>query len=161
MSLGPFKCEISVDKSVVTWKFSGVMNEHMVIPSIDKTSPLIINLRGVKMVNSYGLKIWTKWINANSDLLSITLEECPYVFVNNFSMINGLVTSNTIIKSFFVPFFNDQSQERRDILFQQGTDYEVGGFLRLPDVKDSQGEYMELDVNPTRYFSFLKRKSKK
>lgn len=157
MSVDPFKCELVVTPALVTWIFSGVMNEHMVIPKYAGEKPLLINLNKVKMVNSYGIKIWSKWVIDHKNSQNITLEECPFVFVNNFSMIKGFISNNMTVKSFYVPFFSESSQERRDVLFQIGTDYQINGFLRLPDVKDSKDEYMELDVNPTRYFSFLKK----
>ncbi len=153
-----FKCVITSNLTENIWTFSGPLNEHIVIPPIDKSKPLSINMKKITLINSYGIRIWCKWIQENKEFKDLTLEECPFVFVNNFSKISGFITNLITVKSFYVPFFSEESQERKDVLFHLGEDYQINGFLRIPDIKDSKGEYMELDVNPIKYFSFLKRR---
>ena len=153
-----FKCVITTSLTENVWTCSGPLNELAVLPVIDKSKPLSINMKKVTLVNSYGIRIWCKWIQENKDFKDLILEECPYIFVNNFNIINGFITNLITINSFYVPFFSEDSQERKDVLFHLGADYQFNGFLRIPDVKDSKGEYMEMDVNPIKYFSFLKRR---
>lgn len=153
-----FKCDVEETPTEIIWKLSGEFDEHASLGQIDKSKALVINFKRVSLVNSYGIRIWSKWMNEHKDFSNLFFDECPFVFVKNFGVISGFISNNAVVRSFFVPFINENTEERKDVLFHLGDDYEINGFLRIPDVKDSNGEYMELDVNPTKYFSFLKRK---
>ena len=152
-----FKCITNETENETFWKFSGVMNENFQMPTLFGKKRLTINLKDIQMINSYGIKVWCKWVMQSKLLPKITLEECPFVFIKNISAIKGFISGNMTIVSFFVPFFNEDSQERKDILFKVESDYTLDGFIKIPKVTDSKGAEMELDVNKTTYFAFLKK----
>ena len=61
-----------------------------------------------------------------------------------------------MVKSFVIPFFSDVSGESRDFIAVRGTHFDGKGRLNLTEIKDSQGNVMEMDVVPGMYLSFLK-----
>lgn len=152
-----FKCVESEDEKQVLWKFSGDMNENFEMPNFSSNKTLVINLKDILAINSYGIKVWLKWGLKNSFLTEIVLEECPYIFIKNDSLIKGFIASNMRIISLYAPFFSEETQESKQVLFEYGTDYASDGVVRLPKVFDSKGIEMELDVNMATYFSFLKK----
>lgn len=159
--MSEFKCEVISGPSTVHWTMVGSISETISFPDVDTTKKLIIDLKNVTSINSYGVKIWCQWMNKNKAIPSIELVNCPYTIVYNLSLVLSFTNDNTIITSFYVPFVNEESDESTQVLFTQGKDYQQDGFITMPIVKDSKGNAMELDVNPSTYFSFLKKKSKK
>lgn len=72
-------------------------------------------------------------------------------------MVQGFLPTNGKVASFYVPFYSDESGEDKSVLFTQGKEYTDSGLGALPEVKDSAGKPMEMDVVEAKYFKFLKK----
>ncbi len=140
------------------WTFSENLNEFSSIPKFEGPGELIINMAQLKMMNSYGIKIWCQWINDHKNLPNIILEECPYIFMKNISAIRNFITPNVTINSFFVPYICEDTDEAENILYRPGIEYQLDGTFKIVEVKNSAGKNMELDVDSKAYFSFLNKK---
>lgn len=152
-----FEARIHANNVENILELSGDLDEHAQIPTFKENKNIRINLGKVTSVNSYGVKIWCQWMNAHKDWGAVILEECPFVFVKNFHSVRGFLASNVTVLSFYVPYYSDETQERKDLLFMREREFTKDGFVKCPDVLDSKGMKMELDVIETSYFSFLKK----
>lgn len=152
-----FEAKLHVNTVENILELSGDLDEHCQIPTFKENKNIRIKLGKVTSVNSYGVKIWCQWINSHKEWGAILLEECPFVFVKNFHSVRGFLTPNVTVLSFYVPYFSDETDERKDVLFIRERDFTKDGFIRFPEVTDAKGIKMELDVIESSYFAFLKK----
>lgn len=144
-------------------KFEGYFNELADLPKINPTSllRLEINFAGVTYINSAGIGIWVRWIDdiekRAADGFEILLTECPRAVVSQLANVMGFLSKRAVVGSFFVPYFSEETDEARDVLFRLGHEYMIGrpSKLSAPQIKDSKGNMMSPDVDPTKYFAFL------
>lgn len=118
---------------------------------------LDIDLRELTALNSLGIRNFQKWI-FNVRCERLRLFYCPRLFVNQINLIEGFLPKKTEVESFFVPYFSEKTGEDAAVLFTKYLEYKkVEGkiVLSYPEVLDSQGEAMELDVTSDQYFRFL------
>ena len=116
-----------------------------------------IDLEKVKSINSCGIREWIKWIRTFSSSSNIELHNCPKVVVDQINMVAGFLPENAEVKSFYVPFFSEESGDEKMILFEQGKQFDANGLKEIEEVKDDSGNEMEMDVIEAKYFKFLKR----
>ena len=141
----------------------GYFNELAVLPQINPTSllRLEINFANVSYINSAGIGIWVRWIDdiekRASEGFEILLTECPRAIVSQLANVMGFLSKRAVVGSFFVPYFSEETDECRDVLFRLGHEYRLGQPNRIlpPHVLDSKGNVMAPDVEPTKYFAFL------
>lgn len=134
---------------------AGPLNEHVKLPQAAGTTSMRIDLKGLTYINSIGIRIWVEWLKRQSARPMISLLHCPFVLTKHFSVASDVLPSNVRVESFFVPYLG-QDNERGDVLFSRGNEFDDDGEIRPPVVKDRHGLEMELDVLPS-YFRFLKR----
>jgi len=115
-----------------------------------------IDLSGIKSINSCGIREWIKWIGSGAGS-SITYSNCPKVIVDQINMVDGFLPSNAKVLSFYVPYYNDEVGTEKNILFRYGAEYKEGAVTPPAEVKDEQGQPMEMDVIETKYFKFIKK----
>ncbi len=137
---------------------SGPIDAGSRFPAIETSKKLVIKFSNVTLMNSYGIKVWCKWALEHARLQEIVLEECPFVFAKNFSSIRGFLGPNMKVRSFYVPFYNDESHETKNVLMKENSDFTSDGFFKVPKVVDSKGSEMEIDVDQRSYFQFLNKK---
>jgi hypothetical protein len=150
-----FSIKSSESADQVLIEVSGAIDAGGRFPNLQTTKPVVIKFGSVTLVNSYGIKLWCKWVLENKNVPVIYLEECPFVFAKNFSSIRGFLSPNMTVRSFFVPFYSDESHETKSVLMTQDIDYTHDGFYKIPKVLDSKGAEMEIDVDQRSYFQFL------
>ena len=126
--------------------------------SIENAEIVKIFFQNVKYINSLGVREWVKWINTNQNS-KIRLYECPRSIIDQVNMFSGFFPSNALVLSFYVPYHSEQTDETKNILFRYGKEFYDGGKLELPQVLDSKGLAMNLDIFPEKYFNFLKSKN--
>lgn len=140
-----------------TWvHFIGDLNEFSKLPKILEKKRVFINFSKLQNISSFGVKLWCQWLQDHQHLIVIFLEDCPFVFAKNWANTEGFLAANVVINSVFVPFFSDQSGEAQLVLFNRDVHFFQDGNLNMPQVVDSQGNKMELDVDRDSYFKFLK-----
>jgi hypothetical protein len=152
-----FTTKMSETPDQTILEISGAIDNAAKFPSIRAKKKLILKFSDVTLMNSYGIKIWCKWAVEHKDLPAVFLEECPFVFAKNFSSIRGFLGSNMKVRSFYVPYYNDESHETKNILMIVGKNFTEDGVYSLPKVVDSKGAEMEIDIDKSSYFQFLKK----
>lgn len=116
---------------------------------------MVINLDQVKMINSLGIREWIKFMSAISSA-KIEFVKAPKIFIDQVNMVQGFITPNCKITSFYVPYFNEDSNAEKNVLYSQGKEFGEGFLNVAGSVKGEDGSELELDVVEQKYFKFLK-----
>ena len=87
----------------------------------------------------------------------ITFNQCPKVIVDQINMVDGFLPSNAKVNSFFVPYYHDDSGSEKNVLFRYGQEFSEASVNPPPEVKDDDGNAMEMDVIESKYFKFIKK----
>ena len=159
------KWEIKVDKS--DSGVSGSLFKVQVVGTIDEdtdfrpydlagASTVEMNLDGVKSINSCGIREWIKWITTAGSATR-QYHSCPKVIVDQINMVHGFLPAQGQVVSFYVPYYSEESDEEKAVLYNNGKEFNDLGLLQKPTVKDGQGKDMDMDVIESKYFKFLKK----
>ncbi|WP_413568355.1 hypothetical protein ACLWBD_12180 [Bdellovibrio sp. HCB117] len=150
----------SVSDKCTTILLKGSLNEYSsaldgveVNPNFD----LSIDLKDLQAINSLGIRNFHNFIQ-RVRCQRLKLFYCPRVFVNQLNMVEGFLPDKAEIESFFVPYFSEQSGEDAQVLFTKFLEYKKVKdkiVLSIPEMQDSQGNRMDLDVFKDQYFRFL------
>jgi hypothetical protein len=153
------KFDIRIEKASSAWKvtLAGVIDEDADFnPHSLAGAPAVdFQLANVKSINSCGIREWIKWVGS-AGAVPVQYLECPKIIVDQINMVQGFLPATGKVLSFYVPFYNDDSGEEKSVLFTLGKEYADKGGIQPPEVKDSQGQPMEMDVVEAKYFKFLK-----
>lgn len=155
MAVTPFKMKTSMDDKTTYVEVGGAIDETAQFTEVQLSEKVVINLEGVNFINSAGTRSWCLWLQRFRGPVQITMVRCPVIMVKSFSSVKSFLTERCTIESFYVPFYSENTGERKDFLAVKGTHF-TGRDLNLPEMKDSAGEVMELDVIPEMYLSFIK-----
>jgi hypothetical protein len=115
-----------------------------------------IEMSGLKSINSCGIREWIKWMST-APAAAITFNKCPKVIVDQINMVDGFLPGNAKVNSFFVPYYNDDAGSEKNVLFRYGSEFSDGGVHPPGEVKDDEGNPMEMDVIESKYFKFIKK----
>jgi hypothetical protein len=115
-----------------------------------------IDLASLKSINSCGIREWIKWMST-APAADITFNQCPKVIVDQINMVDGFLPTNANVKSFFVPYYNDDSGSEKNVLFRYGNEFTDTEVKAPAQVQDEQGNAMEMDVIESKYFKFIKK----
>lgn len=124
--------------------------------SLSGAGQIEIKMADLKSINSCGIREWIKWMST-APAANITFSECPKVIVDQINMVDGFLPSNAKVHSFFVPYYNDESGAEKNILFRLGTEFTESSVNPPENVKDDDGNAMEMDVIESKYFKFIKK----
>lgn len=113
-----------------------------------------IDLVQLQSINSCGIREWIKWLSANTSG-KIQFHNCPKVIVDQINMVEGFLPKNAEVKSFFVPYFNEEFGSEKNILYRDGSEYQGNQVKHPAEVKDGDGNAMEMDVIESKYFKFI------
>jgi len=115
---------------------------------------------GPKVVfNSSGIRDWIRWLQplASSKTVTIQLYECPESFIQLINMITDFLPSNAEIMSFYVPYYSEHTRETKRVLLTRGHEFLEEKFS-IPEMRDKDGNVMEVDIDVNKFFKFLKPK---
>ena len=157
-----FKC-MPMGSDPLVIHFIGAMTEDadLSMLRVPKTARLEIDLSQLTSINSIGIREMRTWSQALENR-EIKVTFAPKCFVDQVNMVPDLIPRWTIIDSFYVPYYSEQTGEESRALFTLGTEFsfEDAGFkLNPPLVSDTQGNQMEPDVIMDNYFAFLNRRA--
>lgn len=118
---------------------------------------VIIDLDGVCGINSLGIREWLQWMASMKNAKRVVLKNCPKMIVDQMNMVMGFLPANAVVESFYVPYFSEKTGEEKSVLFINGREF-AGPHVTAPDnIVDKNGDKMEMDVLPAKYFKFLQR----
>lgn len=143
----------------LTLKIAGTIDEDADFSQIATAgnTQIELDLEDLNSINSCGIREWIKWVG-QTGASSIALVNCPKVIVDQINMVDGFLPVNGKVLSFFVPYFNEDVGSEKKVLFRYGNEFGDEGVTPPKEVKDDDGNLMELDVIEAKYFKFLGRK---
>jgi hypothetical protein len=154
------KFELKIEKNGAHFKvtMAGVIDEDADFNphSLAGAETVDLSLSNIKSIKSCGIREWIKWVGT-AGTAQIQYHECPKIIVDQINMVQGFLPAQGKVLSFFVPFYNEDSGEEKNVLFTFGKEYSDGGLGAVPEVKDGAGNAMEMDVVEAKYFKFLKK----
>lgn len=156
MSMSSLKFSQTESQDLLRISFKGRVDEDADFKELRVQKPQVeLNLQGITLINSTGIRKWIAWIKEHGDK-SITLVNCPQIFIEQLNMVAGLLPSGAKVLSFYVPYFSEESGEEKSILYSVGREI-INGQVKVPDaVLDERGKQMEIDIYPEKYFKFVK-----
>ncbi|MCB0419737.1 MAG: hypothetical protein KDD61_02000 [Bdellovibrionales bacterium] len=132
------------------------------MPSKDD-APLVIDMQNVTRINSCGLRFWVIWMNDLGKDTQVTLQNCPQWVVDQINILEGFVGNNTVVESFYVPYYCEDCELSESVFKKQGVDFELNNVdAAIQDWEDQPPKCpqcsgdMDLDAVSSKYFSFLK-----
>lgn len=139
------KCVIRL-KGSIDEDFDGqiLMNES--------SSKVFIDFNEVTKINSCGVREFIDVLTHIADK-NIYYVNCPRILVDQINMVKGFVTNNSVVLSFYAPYFCEETDEDHMILFK-ATD--IKDLSKAPEAKDSDGNELVFDDFEEKYFKFLK-----
>ena len=162
--MSEFKSNTVEDATNLTLQFSGTIDEDVEFPTVEpgKYQQITLDLKGIKAINSVGIREWLNWIRPLADGSKFVLENCPKAMVFQFNMVEGFLPPGARVSSFFVPFYSESADQEENVLFQVGKEVTAdGGNISIkydPKAVQLGGvDDMEMDVTEGKYFQFLKR----
>ena len=139
---------------------SGNLDEEAHLPVLNAApgAEIILDLSGIKSVNSVGIRTWLGWIGPLSEQVTFVFEKVPHAVVLQINMIEGFLPKTARVSSFYVPIYSEAEDEEDQILLTVGSDIipnPNGPELKV-DLQQIKGDGdWELDVVEKTYFKFL------
>lgn len=162
--MSEFKSQATENGSNLTLAFTGTIDEDVEFPAVEagKYQNITLDLKGIKAINSVGIREWLNWIRPLAEKSNFTLENCPKAMVFQFNMVEGFLPPRSKVASFYVPFYSESADQEENVLFQVGREVtNDGGTISIkydPKAANLGGvDDMEMDVTEGKYFQFLKR----
>lgn len=138
------------------FELSGNIDEdaNFGIPDVT-ASAVVLDLEKVTAINSVGIREWIKWVKSFPASAKLAVRRCPKIIVDQINMVAGFLPQDTVVQSFFVPYYADSSGNEKMVLFENGKEFGPEGLNPPETVTDDSGEPMEMDVIEAKYFKFL------
>jgi hypothetical protein len=154
------KYEIKIEKAGQNFKaqVAGVIDEDVDFTtySLAGATQIDFYLGNIKSINSCGIREWIKWVGTAGNAV-INYFECPKIIVDQINMVQGFLPVTGHVKSFYVPYYNDDSGSEKNILFTHGKEFTDTTLTPPAAIKDDEGNAMEMDVVEAKYFKFIKK----
>lgn len=120
--------------------------------------PLILNMRRLKTLNSYGIRNIIKMVREWGSR-KLEFHECPSMFVDSLNVVRSMLgapPNPERVRSLCVPHYCEKHDETYDILFEIKDIVADNNSIDLPDQHCPDcGEPMELDCALEEYLMFL------
>ena len=150
-----FRIESRNEPGRLKMSVSGVIDEHADLSEISQARGTIeISLKGVRRINSFGVRAWIDAIRKIPATERLTFIECPPPVVDQINMVQGFLGHGQLI-SFYSPMICEECDEQEDELFYVDKCRELGG--KLPQVNCKRcGNAMEVDDLEEQYLLFVR-----
>lgn len=124
---------------------------------------LVMDLAGVKLINSLGVRNWIRWIRSIKGQIFFKFQRCPRVLVEQMNILDGFMPLEATVDSFYIPYECEACGREENVLAVRGKDYVEGtadnkmGIL-IPEHRECPHCHndMEWGVIPEKYFRFLR-----
>lgn len=145
-------------------KLSGFLDEDADFKSIPKINNklLIVDLSEVTMINSCGIRDWVNWTKTLNSTTQIHIKNCPKFIINQINVLQGFLPPNSLVLSFYTPYFCESCNLEKNYLFQRGThfqesttDKEAFVDYDLEVLCDQCKTAMSMDIIANKFFKFL------
>ncbi|MGE0633734.1 MAG: hypothetical protein AB7O96_15075 [Pseudobdellovibrionaceae bacterium] len=156
--MSKFEFQTTANGEELNGKLVGVIDEDVDFAQYNLTpyKKIDLDLSGIKSINSCGIREWILWMSTAKDA-SVVFNECPKIIVDQINMVQGFLPANGRVQSFQVPYYSEESDEEKNILFTFGKEFDDTGVHPPANIQCSKGTPMEMDVLEARYFKFIKK----
>ncbi len=139
-------------------RFEGEIHENFKakLVSLPKANNYIINLAGLRSINSLGIREWTSFLNTLCASSSVTLEECSVVFIDQANIVPQIL-SNSKVTSFYAPYFCPQCNLELSCKLSVVTHKKRLSERRSPQLIHSCGSELQFDALEESYFHHVDR----
>ena len=142
--------------------FCGQIDEEVSFLEVDNMpSEVVVDLSEVTSINSVGIRAWILWFSQFPET-TFQFKKCPKALVMQMNMVEGFLPAKSEVLSLEVPFFCEECDTEKDVLFYVGKEILVeNNQVKLSYDKKSickEGCDPELDANETKFFRFLLQK---
>lgn len=109
----------------VVFDFSGVIDENTDLSKseLGLAKEIILNLKEISAINSYGIRSWIIWIRTAPENCRIIYKSCPKIIVDQINMVIGFLPKNGNVESFYVPYYCESCDIEKKILFRNGIEF--------------------------------------
>lgn len=158
--MSKFNVSTIVNNDIKEFAFSGCIDDTLLVffHLFPTNQPVTtIHLDEVNSINSTGIR---EWINLMQILKSskIKLQKCPKVFIDQANMVKGFLAPNATVESFYVPYFSEESNLEKKILFERDKHYTDSSINFESTIVDGGVSY-DVDIIPSKYFKFMKSRA--
>lgn len=151
-----FTLEVSSDAANDLVSIHGVIDESSDLSPMTRLGkrPLHINMRGVRRINSYGVRAWLDAIRELPSTCKLSFIHCPPPVVDQCNMVSGFLGHGQL-ESFYAPMTCIECDEQIDQLFETAACRANGG--KLPKTPCPRcGRPMEVDDLEEQYLLFVR-----
>ena len=151
-----FNIEIVQRDGVDHVSLAGVIDENADLALLGTlgSRPIRVNLRGVRRINSFGVRAWMDVIRKIPRDTALTFVQCPSPVVDQCNMVTGFLGHGTL-ESFYAPMACSECDEQVDQLFETATCRANGG--KLPETPCPRcSRPMEVDDLEEQYLLFVR-----
>jgi len=150
-----FRIDTRAEPGRTKLAISGVIDEHANLDPIPEiVGDLEISMKGVRRINSFGVRAWIDAIRKIPAEAKLTFVECPPPVVDQINMVQGFLGNGQLI-SFYSPMICEECDEQLDELFYVDKCRELGRKLPVVGCKRC-GNPMEVDDLEEQYLLFLR-----
>jgi hypothetical protein len=119
---------------------------------IPEAKSYLINLAGLKSINSLGIREWSTFMNAICQRATVTLEDCSVVFIDQANIVPQIL-AKAKVTSFFAPYFCPQCNLELNCKLSVVTHRKRLSERRAPQLIHSCGSELQFDALEESYFA--------
>src|SRR5262245_29793597 len=113
-----FTIEVATQDGVDQVTLVGVVDENADLALLGTLGgrPIRVNMRGVRRINSFGVRVWMDMIRRVPRDVDITFVQCPPPVIDQCNMVAGFLGHGRL-ESFYAPMTCSECDEQVDQLF--------------------------------------------
>ena len=157
------KSRIESTNSSTIVSIEGHVDEKSSMPNLNANTSgdILLDLSKVQSISSLGIQKWLDWVTAFPRKANIYLLNCPPCIILQVNMVDNFLPENAKVRSLLVPFFCTECDKEFSEKYVVGTDISFDGISvninkKVTQACDSGECAIEQDINPEKYFKFLK-----
>ncbi len=141
-------------RTVLTFK--GVIDEFANLKSVfaNLKNPVILNLEGIELINSSGVREWVNSISKMPQGTGIVMEKCSPRIVEQINYVQSFLGRGQV-KSFFAPYFCPKCKTDANVLLDAEAMKKTSLTKAPPQKCPKCKGLMEFDDVAEEYFAFL------
>ncbi len=143
----------STEGAILKLAVSGQVNENFAFDDLDfsDADTVQLDLNEISLMNSSGVKRWFKFIEAIPASTKIIYQNVPPIIVTQMNIVEGFLSPNAEVETFYAPYFDDENDEEIKRLLKPSDIVDK----KAPELKNDSGEELEFDALEETYFKFL------
>lgn len=127
---------------------------------LNGASEVVLDFKDIASINSCGIREWIRWVSGVAEGAKLVFENCPKIIVDQINMVTGFLPTTAVVRSFYVPYYNEDTDEEKMVLFTDGKEFSQGSIDAPEEITDEKsGDVLEIDVIEAKYFKFINSKA--